>query len=99
MNQIKREERSRSSSMSSKLSQADNEGLSMACSRLKDSIAQSTERANQFQISIAKQQRELADVLVLLRKQDRAAKLLANYAKDGVNNPLMLMQEIHGILS
>ena len=67
--------------------------LSSAVAGLRESIVTSTARANQIQRNIFQQQQELADVLIVLRKQDRAAKLLANYAKDitGVN-PLMLVQ-------
>ena len=79
--------------------QHSNRGLSMAVADLQDSIAVSTEKANQLQQNIAKQQQELTEVLTLLRKQDSAVKLLANYANDGVNNPLLLMQEIHGLLN
>ena len=74
--------------------------LSSAVAGLRESIVTSTARANQIQRNIFQQQQELADVLIVLRKQDRAAKLLANYAKDitGVN-PLMLVQEIQAVLS
>ena len=74
--------------------------LSSAVAGLRESIVTSTARANQIQRNIFQQQQELADVLIILRKQDRAAKLLANYAKDitGVN-PLMLVQEIQAVLS
>ena len=90
---MRQEQRSRANTATE-----DRDPMLMAVANLKHSIALSTEKANTIQRSIVSQQKELADVLVLLRKQDRAAKLLANYAMDGVNNPLMLMQEIHGIL-
>jgi hypothetical protein len=74
------------------------DGMAMAVDQLKESIGWCTTRANQLQESITSQQKELAEVLALLRKQDQAAKLLATYAAEGVNNPLVVVQEVHEIL-
>ena len=89
---FKEEQRSKPSSA------APRDGMTMAVNQLKDSIGWCTTRANQLQESITAQQKELAEVFAMLRKQDQAAKLLAMYASEGVNNPLVVVSEIQDIL-